>query len=185
MLLGKHFFDRDRIALLELRECGFSGFYNIVAALFVQGGEASELLVLAIEAQRHTVTADLHRHRFVHRGVHLAGHETIVDQAVQIVLFLGQRRLDLIRRAGHIRRADSFVGILRILAAPVFICLLGQEFLAEFLRNKSAQGGQRFIAGAHAVRTDVGHDTLGTFTGQINAFVQLLHDLHCLGGGEI
>ena len=70
--------------------------------------------------------------------------------------------------------------VLRVLAPLVLVRLLRQIVAAETLRDVLAQGIQGFIRDADAVRTDVADDTLRALAFKVNAFVELLDNLHRL-----
>ena len=184
MLLALHILHGDGVALLQLGQRGFAGGHFVIGALLIHGGEARELLVLAIEAQSHAPAGDVQRLGFVEGGHHLAGQEAVVDQSVKVVLLLGQGGLDLLRRAANVRGTDGLMGVLGVLTALVLVGRFRQILLAEALRDVFSQSGQGLVADAHAVGTDIGDDTLCTLALQVNALVELLDDLHGLGGGE-
>ena len=184
MLFAFHIVHFDLITFCQRRKAGLDGADLIIQSFLINGSEAGKLLVFAVEAKSHLIPGHLHGHGFVQGRHHLTGQEAIVDQTVQIVLFLGQRCLDLFRRAPHIRGTDSLMSILCIFLALILNGLFRQIFRTEPLRNVCPQGGHGLFADAYTVGTDVAYNTLGSFAFNVHAFVKLLHHLHGFGCGK-
>ena len=77
-------------------EDGTGGAERVIDAVLALGGDVDGGLV-------------------VERGHHLAGHEAVPDQPVQLHLIFGQMLLHHLRRIGHGGGANGFVRILRVL----------------------------------------------------------------------
>ena len=180
MLLAGDIGNCHSVTLGQLRQRRFARRHVVIRAFLIHRGEARKLLVFAIEAHSNAIAADFHRHRFVEGGHHLARQEAVVNQLIEVVLLLRQRRLDAVRRAVDVGRADGFMRVLRVLAPLVLVRLLRQIVAAETLRDVLAQGIQGFIRNANAVRTDVADNTLRALAFKVNAFVELLDNLHRL-----
>ena len=75
--------------------------------------------MLPVKTQAYAVPGDFHGHGFKQGRHHLAGQEAVIDQLVQVILFLGQAGLDLVGGAAHIRGTNCLVGILGIF--PAFV----------------------------------------------------------------
>ena len=93
------------------------GAEQVVHAVLALGGDVDGGLV---EERRH----------------HLAGHEAVPDEPVELHLIFGQELLHHLRRVGHGRGPDGFVGVLRVLLGLVDVGRVGQELGAVALADE-------------------------------------------------
>ena len=68
--------------------------------------------------------------------------------------------------------------VLRILASLEFVLFRRKVFLAVMFGNELPKRIHRIFADPDAVCSDVGDKALCSFTGNVNAFVKLLDNLH-------
>ena len=111
---------------------------GLVLAFLVDLEEAFELQHRAGGAE-DVVHAVLALGRHVDGGLveerrhHLAGHEAVPDQPVELHLVFGQVLLHHLRRVGHGGGPDGFVRVLRVLLGFVDVGRVRQELLAVAL----------------------------------------------------
>ena len=112
------------------------------------------------------------------RPGHLRGHKARPDEPIKIVLLRRQVNFHLIRRDGHINRADGFMRVLRAALGLVDPGPLGQIFLAKAAFNKGLGRIAGFIGNACGVGTHVSDEGRKPPVAQFNAFVQTLGNIH-------
>ena len=152
----------------------------VVGAFFIHRRETGKALFLAAVAEDDVAAQYVRGHGVVGGRRHLAGHETVVDQPVKLILVAGQRRFDSVRREREHAGTDRLVGVLSALARPIYVGRFGQVFRRIVARDVVPDFCDRIVGDAGGVGTDVCHKAYRAFTLDLNAFVELLGDLHGL-----
>ena len=123
---------------------------------------------------------DVHGHLIELRRLHLRRDGALPDQLVQPPLVWVQIAGDLLRRAGHVGRADRLVRFLRVLgAAGVFARRRRQVVGAKGPAHVIADAIDRFPRHLHAVGPHIG-DQAGGLTPDIDTLIQTLREPHRL-----
>ena len=117
-------------------------------------------------------------------GLHLRRRRALPNQFVEFELVFVQHARQRIRTAFERRGADGFVRFLRVFDVVfVIVRLFGQIRVAVIGRDDRPDVRNRFRRHLQTVGTHIGNQTDG-FAAQVDAFVQLLGDLHGLFGGK-
>ena len=138
------------------------------AVEFQHAAGGAEQVILAVLALGRDVDGGL----VEKRGHHLAGHEAIPDQAIELHLVFGQILLDYFGRKGHRSRTDGFVRILRVLFRFVHVGIRGQELLAVTLGDKIPHFPDGVVGDARGIGAHVGDQTDRAFFADFDAFIQ-------------
>ena len=167
--------------------------------VLVIGREARVVDILAVELQVAVEGDDLaggaqprlaggivevHR-RLVHLGrLHLGGDGALPDEVVQAPLVRVEVAGHLLRRAGHVRRADGLMRLLGVLGlGGVFAGGGGQVVRAESGFHMVADAHDGLARHAHAVRPHIG-DEADRLAADIHALIELLGQAHGGLGAE-
>ena len=95
--------------------------------------------MLVIIAHIHAIAHDIRRHGLEHGGLHLAGQEARVDEAVEVVLLPAQKGLHAVGRMLHVRGTDGLMGVLCVFAALVLVGRFGAVVLAVLGADEAAR----------------------------------------------
>ncbi len=119
-------------------------------------------------------------------GHHLARHEAVPDQLVELVLLFLEVLLDGVGVDVDAGRADGLVGVLRALLGLEDVVLRRDELLAVDLLDLGADLGDGVVADARRVRTHVGDEAdRAAVALEVDALVEALGDLHGPLGAEV
>ena len=121
---------------------------------------------------------DLYRVVDLFGGSHLAGDESIPDETIELELLRRQGVGDGVGSVGDIGRTDGLVGLLGALAGTVAVGRRGHEGLAIRVVDELARVVLGFLRDIHRVRSHVGDQSDEISVAQVNAFKQLLRNLH-------
>ena len=154
------------------------------AEIRVRGGETGELhrpaLHLKAELVAVALGVQMHLQGVILRGRHLARDKTIVDQFIDQVLVARDLAFQRLGITFERDRTDRFVRVLRLLFHRELIRKFGIILRAEGVGDISLCRPDRIVRNAHRVGTDIGDQGDVSFPFDLEAFVQLLCDLHDL-----
>ena len=162
------------LALFDLRQTLVVFVRAVVAAFLVDTQEAVEQHDLTVGTQHDLpiLAANIHGRAFHPRRFHLAGQRALPDQIIQLALI---GILDLCLRCvdHHIRRADTFVRLLRVLRL-VFVDagVLRDVIVAKLRLDRVARTGHRFWCHVDAVGPHI-RDESGLIQALCNAHALL------------
>ncbi len=181
--------DADLVAIRHVWKPAGIFVLAVIQILVVEPQEAVELDdgTIGAEAVNLAVTAvccNVDSCAFKFRTFHLAGNRALPDQFIERQLISLEVPLDLVRCPAWIRGPDSLMCFLRVLGlGRVFARNRGQIGLAIVLQDCVASCGNCLASHVHAVGPHVGDEAHG-LPANINAFVELLGNLHCPRRGK-
>ena len=182
---GDGFRQHQRRSLCNERHLLAAAFSQVLGR--PQAQVAVKLQLAAARLQAVPPRRNLQRGHVVHRLGHLAGHRAAPNQLVQAELVARKGLAVHIffqagRRAGHVRRTDGLVGVLRALAAGIIVWLFRHVFRSVRLLHMRADGCNGLRRQSDRVGTHVRDETLWATAAQADAFVQGLRHAHGLFG---
>ncbi len=172
-------FGHQRQAMLQLLVV----FVGLVFAFLVDLQEAFEFQHRSGGAEDviHAVLAlggDVDGGLVVERRHHLAGHEAIPDQPVELHLIFGQMLLHDFRREGHGGGPDGFVRVLRVLLRLIDVGAAGRNSLPYRSVIRSPHVADGVVGNARGIGAHVGDQTDRAFLAHFDAFIQPLRQHH-------
>ena len=177
VLLGGHGALLGRLAVHDQRQPGVlvavAVELDVVAALEIDLEEAVEGHDLAGGAQGHGAVGagDIDRGALEARGFHLAGDRALPDQVVEPAL-VGLEPGELVRRLGHVGRADALVGFLGVLGLVLVHARRGRHV------GVAVAGADHVAGGHHRLGRHV--DAVGAHVGDVAGLVEPLGRRHGL-----
>src|SRR5690606_39157238 len=127
---------------------------------------------------------DVYRDLIQPRAFHLRGEGALPDQLVEPEFILPEVALYLLRSPEEIRRADRFVGLLRVSSRiPKAARRFREVFGSVVRRDQPTAGSDRLARQVDAVGSHVG-DEAGGLAADLDAFVEALRNPHRVAGTE-
>src|SRR5690606_3103439 len=166
---------RQRLLVLERLRIA------LLARLLVEREEALELHRRAGRAEQVAAEVEVDRRRVEDGRRHLARHEALPDERIELELLGREVLRDAVGRARGIGRTDALVRALRgvILAGREEPRPVGEEVLVEVRREVLARRGGRRLRHAYVVGAHVRDETdraLGL--PELDALVEVLRETH-------
>ena len=183
VLISEHFLRGELLALFQLRERSALLVVGVLSFL-VELGESVELHGIAAALEKAACGCDVRSNGIKDGILHLACHEALPDELVELILVGAQRSLDLIGRQADRGGTYRLVGVLRVVLRFEHPWLLREILRAVKLLDEVCGGSLSLVGDTQRIGSHVGYQTDGAHSCNVDTFVQLLCRLHCTAGLE-